>query len=129
MIDGPIARKMKMTSELGSRIDGIADLLFLACSAIALLPFISLPIWIWIWVTAIGVIKAACIIIKSYRSRIPDVPHSMMNKMTGFLLFCLPFSINTTGIFISSTIVCTVASVGVLTDIISLQNQRNVEST
>jgi len=126
MIDGPIARKMNEVSEMGSRIDSIADLLFLVCSAIVLFPIISLPLWIWIWVGVIGFFKAACIIIKSYRSRIPEIPHSMMNKLTGFLLFCIPFSINTTGIFISSIIVCIVASVGVLTDITSLQNQRKI---
>jgi len=129
MIDGPIARKTNTVSDLGSRIDSIADLLFLVCSAIMVFPVISLPIWIWIWVAAIGVLKSACIIIRSNKIRHLEVPHSMMNKMTGFLLFCLPFSINTIGIFITSIIVCTVASVGVLTDIISLQNQRNVEST
>jgi len=123
MIDGPIARKMNAVSEQGSMIDSIADLLFLVCSAILIFPVISLPIWIWIWVAAIGVLKSAFIIIKSYGRRKPEALHSMMNKLTGFLLFCMPFSINTIGISIPSIIVCVIASVSIVADVLSLSNQ------
>jgi len=122
MIDGPIARKTKMTSELGSKIDSIADLLFLVCSAIMVFPVISLPIWIWGWVAAIGVVKATCILIGSFRRQSQEISHSVTNKLTGFLLFCLPFSVNTIGIFIPSIIVCIVASVSIVDDVLFLSN-------
>jgi len=125
MIDGTIARKTKMTSELGSKIDSIADLLFLVCSAIMVFPVISLPIWIWIWVAAIGAVKVTCILIRSFHRQSQEISHSVTNKLTGFLLFCLPFSNNTIGIFIPSIIVCIVASISILSDILSLTNQRN----
>ena len=44
MIDGAIARKVNAESELGSRIDSAADLVFVVCSAILVLPLIDLPI-------------------------------------------------------------------------------------
>jgi len=124
MIDGPIARKMNAVSELGARIDSIADLLFLVCSAIMVFPVIPLPIWIWVWVAAIGVVKTMCIIVWSRRSRNPEVHHSTMNKLTGLLLFCLPFSINSIDIFIPSIMVCIVSSISILEDVLYLLNHR-----
>mgnify|MGYP003311329318 CR=1 FL=1 len=54
MIDGTLARKMNATSELGSRIDSVADLVFVICSAIIILPSVDFPLWIWLWIAAIG---------------------------------------------------------------------------
>ena len=92
MIDGPIARKMGTVSELGSRIDSLMDLVFVICSCIMILPTVTLPVWIWIWVAAIGIVKAAGIFVVSSRQRRLTVPHSMSNRLTGLLLFCLPFA-------------------------------------
>lgn len=92
MIDGPIARKMGTVSELGSRIDSLMDLVFVICSCIMILPTVTLPVWIWIWVAAIGVVKATGICVVSYHQRRLTVPHSMANRLTGLLLFCLPFA-------------------------------------
>ena len=92
MIDGPIARKMGAESERGSRIDSLMDLVFVICSCIMILPTVTLPVWIWIWVAAIGIVKAAGIFVVSSRQRRLTVPHSLANRLTGSLLFCLPFA-------------------------------------
>ena len=60
MIDGPLARKLRVVSEFGSRIDSAADLVFVLCSAIMILTTVDLPVWIWLWGAAIGLVKAVC---------------------------------------------------------------------
>lgn len=100
MIDGPIARKMKAVSDLGARIDSVADLMFIVCSAVLILPIIELPGWIWLRVAAIGVIKTGLIVFASCREKHLTIPHSKSNKLTGFLLFCLPFAL----VFVEPTI-------------------------
>lgn len=116
MIDGTIARKMNAESELGSRIDSIADLVFIICTAVLILPSVKLPLWIWFWSAAIGVIKLVGIIIGSCRQRKLAIPHSTTNKLTGILLFCLPFAIVRFDVLIPVVIVCTLATFSLLED-------------
>lgn len=117
MIDGPIARRLGAVSEKGSRIDSLADLVFITCSAIMILPSIGLPIWVWLWIAAIGLVKVACIIIGSLRLQKFTIPHSISNRLTGLLLFCLPFAIIPFGVLIPAIIVCTVATASLFEDI------------
>lgn len=48
MVDGTVARKTNSTSQLGSQLDTIADLIFVVAAMIKLLPAIHLPGWLWI---------------------------------------------------------------------------------
>jgi CDP-diacylglycerol--glycerol-3-phosphate 3-phosphatidyltransferase len=87
MIDGWLARKLKAESKTGSVLDSIADLSFVACCAIQLLPILSIPSWLWIWAGIIVIIKivnqiTALIYIKRFY-----FPHTAANKSTGFMLF------------------------------------------
>lgn len=118
MIDGTIAKKLNAESELGSRIDSVADLVFVICSAIMILPSVHLPVWIWLWVVAIGSVKLAGIIIGSYRQRKLAIPHSISNKLTGILLFCLPFAFIPFEALIPAVIVCAMATASLVEDFI-----------
>lgn len=87
MVDGWLARRLHAESKAGSVLDSIADLSFVACCAIQLLPIISIPGWLWIWAVIIVIIKIvnqilSLIIIKRF-----CFPHTIANKLTGFMLF------------------------------------------
>ena len=87
MIDGWFARKLQAESKTGSVLDSIADLSFVTCCAIQLLPILSIPSWLWIWAGIIVIIKivnqiSSLIIIKKF-----CFPHTIANKLTGVLLF------------------------------------------
>lgn len=110
MIDGPLARKMNAVSDIGSRIDSLADLVFVICAGIKILPSITLPLWIWIWVLAIGLVKTIGIWIVSKRKGHFLIPHSALNKLTGGLLFFLPFAMLWLDTTIPAVVVCAVAS-------------------
>ena len=57
MIDGAVARKTGAVSELGSRLDTIADVVFTAVCLIRLLPVLDIPAWLYTWIAVIAVIK------------------------------------------------------------------------
>ena len=87
MIDGWLARKLQAESKTGSVLDSIADLSFVVCCAIQLLPILSIPSWLWIWAGIIVIIKivnlvSSLIIFKKFYFF-----HTIANKLTGFLLF------------------------------------------
>ncbi|MBR4801259.1 MAG: CDP-alcohol phosphatidyltransferase family protein [Bacteroidales bacterium] len=87
MLDGYLARKLQAESKTGAVLDSVADICFVACCAIQIIPIIQIPIWLWIWAGVIVAIKIvnqilALIVCKGFR-----FPHTTANKLTGFLLF------------------------------------------
>ena len=114
MIDGTIARKTNSTSEFGSKIDTAADLVFVVVSLIKLLPAFQLPQWLWIWGGVIAIIKIANII-WGYVSKKQFVSlHTIMNKVTGLLLFLLPLIIVFVELKYSAIVVCSVATISAI---------------
>ena len=110
MIDGTIARRTNSTSRFGSRLDTIADLIFAAVSLFKLLPAIPVPQWLWIWGGVIAVIKISNII-RGYVSEKRFLSlHTVMNKITGFLLFLLPLTLSFIEVKFSSILVCSIAT-------------------
>ena len=87
MVDGWLARRLHAESKTGSVLDSIADLSFMACCAIQLLPILSIPSWLWICAGIIVIIKIVNQIIALTRIKQLCLPHNIANKLTGFLLF------------------------------------------
>ena len=87
MIDGLLARKLHVESKTGSVLDSIADLSFVVCCAIKLLPALSIPSWLWIWAGIIVIIKIVNLISPLIIFKKFYLPHTIANKLTGFLLF------------------------------------------
>ena len=109
MIDGTIARKTNSTSKLGSQLDTVADLIFVVVSLFKLVPAIHVPQWLWIWGGVIAVIKISNII-WGYVSKKQFISlHTIMNKVTGFLLFLLPLTISGTEWKYIAIAVCSIA--------------------
>lgn len=89
MVDGYLARKLQAESKTGAVLDSIADIGFVACCAIRLIPIIRIPSWLWIWTGGVLLIKlvnqvSALIACKGFR-----FPHTTANKLVGLLLFLL----------------------------------------
>ena len=87
MLDGYLARKLHAASKAGAVLDSVADICFVSCCAIRLVPFVLIPTWLWIWAGVIVAIKiinqvSALIVCKCF-----CFPHTKANKLTGLLLF------------------------------------------
>lgn len=87
MLDGYLAREFHCESKTGALLDSLADIVFVACCCIKLIPALTLPNWLWIWALVIVFIKvinqiSALVIYKKC-----VFPHTIANKVTGFLLF------------------------------------------
>ena len=92
MLDGAIARATHTVSELGSRLDTLADFAFLAVCLVKLIPVLPVERWMMIWTAGIAVIKAINLISGYVMRRQFVAVHSLMNKVTGVLLFALPLT-------------------------------------
>ena len=110
MIDGPIARKTNSTSKFGSQLDTVADLVFVAVSLIKFLPTIHIPLRLWIWGFIIAIIKIGNII-WGYVSKKQFVSlHTIMNKITGALLFVFPLTLSFIDSKYSFIAICSIAT-------------------
>ncbi len=125
ILDGFIARKLKIESEKGARLDSIADLIFAVIYAIRILPLLSVPYRIWIWTAIIAVIKTAGIVIASRKAKKLSIEHSPGNKITGVLLFLLPLSVCFADVKYGASVVCAAASVTAIVEIIKIGKGKN----
>ena len=110
MVDGTIARKTNSASEFGARLDTIADFIFFVVSFIKLLPVIHISKWILVWIVVIAIIKICNIILGFIYNKKLISLHTMMNKITGLLLFLLPLTLSVIELKYSSIAVCIVAT-------------------
>ena len=110
MLDGFAARRTNTVSELGARLDTMADLLFVVMCLIKLLPILRIPAWLAGWIGIIALIKAVNIISGFAAQKKLVAVHSVMNKATGALLFLLPLTIRAVGLQYSATVVCAAAT-------------------
>lgn len=97
-------------NESGAKIDTVADLVFIIVSFIKILPTINIPKWLWIWGVVIAIIKIANIIL-GYACKNQFISlHTIMNIVTGFLLFLLPLTISLVDLNCIFIVVCCFAT-------------------
>ena len=111
ILDGFLARKLHIESNLGRKLDSISDLFFYTTMMIKIWPYLVeyLPTYIWavIWITlALRICLYLYIGIKDKKLL---SNHTILNKATGTLMFGLPFFVKKQGFVIYSTIVAGVA--------------------
>ena len=73
MLDGYLARKLHAESRTGAVLDSVADICFVACCAIRLIPVMQIPTWLWIWA---GIIVAIVAAIATFAAIQEGVPHN-----------------------------------------------------
>ena len=114
MIDGTIARKTNSASELGSKIDTVADLVFVTVSLVKILPTVNAPSWLWIWGGVVAIIKIGNIV-SGYISKKQFISiHTIMNKITGLILFLLPMTLSFAEFKYIVAVVCSVATLSAI---------------
>ena len=110
MIDGAVARKTGTVSEFGAKLDTTADFVLVVVCLIKLLPVLHVPAWIIIWIAIIAFIKVANIAAGYILQKEFLSVHSIMNKVTGGLLFVFPLTLSFIDLSYSAAVVCVVAT-------------------
>lgn len=114
MIDGAVARKTNTAGSFGSKLDTAADLVFTGVCLYKLLPALPIPVWLAFWTAAIAVIKLSSIAWSWIYRRQLAAEHTLLNKITGFLLFLLPFTHGFAAFTPSAAVVCFAATLAAI---------------
>ena len=110
MIDGTVARKTGTVSESGSKLDTVADLVLVTVCLIKFIPVIHIPMWLIIWIIVIAAIKGINLISGYVMHKEFVAVHTVMNRVTGILLFVLPLTFTIIDLKYSGAIVSAVAT-------------------
>ena len=110
MIDGAVARKTGTASDFGSRLDTIADIVFVAVCLIKLLPVLDVPLWLYMWIAIITFTKLVNIAAGYINRKELVAVHSVLNKTAGCLLFLFPLTLTFVDLRYSAAVICAVAT-------------------
>lgn len=87
----------------------MANFVFIVASLVKLVPALDIPTWIYIWVGIIAVIKLINVISGFIVQKRFVAVHSVMNKVTGLLLFILPLTVSIIDLKYGGAFVCALA--------------------
>jgi len=99
VLDGLIARLTKKTTELGAKLDSIADIMFYTVMLLRIFPVLweVLPGGIWYFVAGILLIRCVSYITVAVKYKRFSAQHTYLNKLTGVFVFLVPYVLNHTG--------------------------------
>ena len=117
MIDGTVARRMGSASEFGVRLDTVSDFVFMTVALIKFVPYFHIPTWLWIWIGIIAMMKLGNAVWGFVRTGKITFQHTVLNKVTGLLLFFLPITMSFIELTYTLPFVCTVATVAAIHEV------------
>lgn len=129
MIDGTVARKTNTVSEFGSKLDTVADFVFVVVCLIKLLPVMDIPLWLWIWIVIISGIKIINVVSEFICRKNFVAEHTVMNKVTGVLLFLLALTLKFIELKYSTVAVCTIATFAAIQEGYYIRTKKTAERT
>lgn len=109
MLDGMVARRMRLQSALGAKLDSAADMFFAAAILFVMMRSISIPTWALICAACAAALRIFSYCACACRFRCLRPLHTYANKATGALLFAFPLMYLAMGVTISSAILCAAA--------------------
>ena len=92
---------------------------------IKLLPALDVPVWLYIWTAVIAMIKLFNIATGYIRQKRFIAVHSVMNKVTGGLLFIFPLTLTFIDSKYSAAVVCAIATIAAFYEGYLIQGGNN----
>ena len=114
VLDGFAARKTGSATDFGSKLDTVADAVFLGICAVKIDPYIVLPAYTVWWIAGIALCKVMIAVVSYWRNHRFQPPHTVLNKITGVLLFIFPFTLGKIDLSVSAVALCVLASAAAL---------------
>jgi CDP-diacylglycerol--glycerol-3-phosphate 3-phosphatidyltransferase len=95
VVDGIVARKTHTESSMGAKLDSIADMALLIVVLYKLGPMLwsSVSVWIWYFTIMIGLIRISAYVVGAIKFHQFASLHLISNKVTGLVLFFVPYLI------------------------------------
>ncbi|MBR5451718.1 MAG: CDP-alcohol phosphatidyltransferase family protein [Clostridia bacterium] len=125
-LDGYLARKLGVTSELGSKLDGFADVVFYSIMVLKLFPVMleKMPIVVWIMLAVAIGIRGSIYVVSALKFSRFASSHTYLNKASGMLAFLAPYFAPTAFFAIYCGIWCVLGIVSAIEDLLLHINSK-----
>ena len=118
VLDGFIARKTNTQSQLGAKLDSIADFILFAVITVSIIIWMGSKIKYFLpIILGIAIVRSFSVIFAAFRYHTFAMLHTWGNKITGFMLFITPLFLLMDRIEIA-WIVCSVALLSALEELL-----------
>lgn len=130
VLDGYFARKNGTVSNLGGKLDSVADLLMTFVVGFLLYPYLGrvLQHELVVWIIVISIIRLFSLLIVQAKYKTFEILHTYGNKATGLLLFAFPFFLSSGHVTLFAYIVCVVASLSAIEEVIIHLSSRSLQT-
>lgn len=93
VLDGTIARATGTASRFGAKLDSVADLLFYSVMLFKILPILweTFPVTIWYVVGLVLLVRLLAYLTAAVKYKCFASMHTWLNKLTGLVLFLVPY--------------------------------------
>lgn len=118
IIDGFVARNTGTTSNLGAKIDSIADMIMTGVLLFLIYPIANLTSKIVIWIILISIIRLASMFIAMKKYKTFASIHTYGNKITGIVLFLFPILLPYINTTLLIYIICVVATISAIEEFV-----------
>lgn len=120
LLDGFIARSTGKTTELGARLDSIADLLYYAVMVFKIMPVLLdiLPLWLWCATGVVVALRLGSYITAAVKYGKFASMHTYMNKVTGLAMFTMPYVLRLPCAVTLCAVICVIAGLSSLEELI-----------
>lgn len=113
-----IARKMNLVSKNGQLFDSTADFFIIIVLLSIFVRNFKISLFVIYWVAIIAVMRLTSLGVGFIRYKQLTFLHTYTNKLTGIALFCFPFMYIGLGLYTATIIVCFVASISAMEELI-----------
>lgn len=127
LVDGLLARRMNLTSEVGALLDSFADVSFFLAVFLSFLPQLLAAHTLWVWLLVIAMIRFVSYLIGYVKYRSFSSLHTWLNKAVGFLLCIFPLLLIMFHEKIVILILGTIATVSALEELLITILSKNLD--
>lgn len=127
ILDGYIARKMQTATNIGARLDSVADLIMIMVLIVLLYPIINPPAAVVVWIGIIALIRIISVITVLIKYKSFAMLHTYGNKITGLILFIFPLSLSFTVSPMVIYVICTIASISAVEELLIQLSSKELQ--
>ena len=91
LMDGPIARKLKVNNNFGSTFDTIADIFFLICIMVCIFPILEITTQSYILIGTVFLFKLISLVYAYIKFKTIVSYHTYSTKFLALFIFTFPF--------------------------------------
>ena len=117
-LDGFLARRFNATSQMGSKLDSIADLILFLVIGIVIVSSSYFTKWVWYSLGCVFVLRIFSVLICYIKFHQFAILHTYMNKLVGLLCIAIPFTLKSSWFMVYAWFVIFVATLSVFEEII-----------